>query len=78
MKKSNLWSLRLGFSGKEAAKIEKIGLEKFLKKSYDSKFDTQFPAFLQDSPKTIAAYKELRQSVKNLDPEEKNKIQKKG
>lgn len=77
MKKSNLWSLRLGFSGKEAAKIEKLGLEKFLKKSYDSKFDSQFPAFLQDSPKTIAAYKELRQSIKNLDPEEKNKIQRK-
>ncbi|CAD0003241.1 DUF1800 domain-containing protein [Flavobacterium chungangense] len=77
MKKSNLWSLRLGFSGKEAAKIEKIGLEKFLKRSYDSKFDNQLPAFLQDSPKTIAEYKELRQSVKNLDPEEKNKIQRK-
>ncbi|WP_163400601.1 DUF1800 domain-containing protein [Flavobacterium fluviatile] len=77
MKKSNLWSLRLGFSGKEAAKIEKFGLEKFLKKSYDSKFDTQLPDFLQDTPKTIAEYKALRQSAKNLDPEEKNKIQKK-
>ena len=77
MKKSNLWSLRLGFSGKEATKIEKIGLEKFLKKSYDSKFDAQLPAFLQESPKTIAEYKELRQSVKNQDPEEKKKIQKK-
>ena len=54
MKKSNLWSLRLGFSRKQAVKIEKIGLEKFLKKSYNSEFDTQLPAFLQDSPKTIA------------------------
>jgi uncharacterized protein (DUF1800 family) len=77
MKKSSLWSLRLGFSGKEADKIEKLGLEKFLKKSYDSKFDKDVPAFLNDNPKTIAEYKELRQSIKNLDPEEKNKIQKK-
>lgn len=77
MKKSNLWSLRLGFSGKEAAKIEKIGLEKFLKKSYNSKFDTQLPAFLQDWPKTIAELKEYNEYVKKLDREERNKIQKK-
>lgn len=78
MKKSNLWSLRLGFSGKETAKIEKIGLKKFLKKSYDSKFDTQLPAFLQDSPKTITELKEYREYVKKLDPEERKKIQKRG
>lgn len=33
MKKSNLCSLRLGFSRKEAAKIEKLGLEKFIVKN---------------------------------------------
>lgn len=33
MKKSSLWSLRLGFSGKQTSKIEKLGLEKFLKQS---------------------------------------------
>jgi len=77
MKKSNLWSLRLGFSGKEAAKIEKIGLEKFLKKSYEANFDKDLPVFLNDDPKTLAEYKESRQLIKNLDPEEKKKIQKK-
>ncbi|MDR7209799.1 DUF1800 domain-containing protein [Flavobacterium piscis] len=77
MKKSNLWSLRLGFSGKEAAKIEKLGLEKFLKRSYDAKFDKNVPVFLNDHPKTLAEIKASRESVKNLDKEEKKKIQKK-
>ncbi|WP_163410117.1 DUF1800 domain-containing protein [Flavobacterium ajazii] len=75
MKKSNLWSLRLGFSGNEAKIIEKIGLEKFLKRSYDSKFDTQLPAFLQGHPQTLLQMKEFRESIKNLDKEEKKKIQ---
>jgi uncharacterized protein (DUF1800 family) len=77
MKKSNLWSLRLGFSGKESDKIEKLGLEKFLKRSYDSKFDIQLPAFLNDDPKTLIELKELREAIKTADTEEKKKIQKK-
>jgi len=77
MKKSNLWSLRLGFSGKEAEKIEKLGLEKFLKHSYDSKFDKQLPAFLNDDPKTLLELKALRESIKNADSEFKKKILKK-
>jgi uncharacterized protein (DUF1800 family) len=77
MKKSNLWSLRLGFSGKESYKIEKLGLEKFLKRSYDSKFDTQLPAFLNDDPKTLIELKELREAIKTADKEEKKKIHKK-
>lgn len=74
MKKSNLWSLRLGFSGKEADKIEKLGIDKFLKHSYDSKFDKQLPAFLNDDPKTLVELKELRESIKNADSEAKKKI----
>lgn len=74
MKKSNLWSLRLGFSGKESDAIEKLGLEKFLKHSYDSKFDTQLPAFLNDDPKTLIELKELRESIKTADSEEKKKV----
>lgn len=77
MKKSNLWSLRLGFSGKESAAIEKLGLEKFLKLSYSSKFDTQLPAFLNDDPKTLLELKELRESIKTADSEEKKKVLKK-
>ncbi|WP_264525451.1 DUF1800 domain-containing protein [Flavobacterium sp. N502536] len=77
MKKSNLWSLRLGFSGKESDAIEKLGLEKFLKHSYESKFDTQLPAFLEDDPKTLLELKELRESIKTADSEEKKKVLKK-
>ncbi|MEN2402381.1 DUF1800 domain-containing protein [Flavobacterium sp. MC2016-06] len=77
MKKSNLWSLRLGFSGKEADTIEKLGLEKFLKKSYESKVDKQLPEFLNDDPKTLAELKELREAIKNADSETKKKELKK-
>lgn len=77
MKKSNIWSLRLGFSGKEASKIEQLGLEKFLKKSYEAKFDKQLPVFLEDDPKTLAELKELKQSIKKADSEEKKKMLKK-
>lgn len=77
MKKSNLWSLRLGFSGKEAAKIEKLGLEKFLRHSYDSKFDREMPGFLQDLPKTTLELKQVREFLKTADPETKKELQKK-
>jgi len=74
MKKSNLWSLRLGFSGKQANEIEKLGLEKFLKRSYESKFDKELPAFLNEEPKTLAEQKEFNQSIKIADPETKKNI----
>lgn len=77
MKKSNLWSLRLGFSGKQADQIEKLGLEKFLKHSYDSKFDTNLPAFLDDDPKTLIELKEFKQAIKDADSDAKKKILKK-
>ena len=36
MNSSTLWSLRLGFSGKQALEIDTLGLEQFLKKSTPS------------------------------------------
>ena len=77
MKKSSLWSLRLGFSGKQTSKIEKLGLEKFLKQSYNSKFDTTLPDFLQDQPKTTLELKQVREIIKTSEPEVKKEIQKK-
>ncbi|WP_281634014.1 DUF1800 domain-containing protein [Flavobacterium luteolum] len=74
MKKSSLWSLRLGFSGKEADEIEKLGIEKFLKKSYASKVDKQLPTFLEDDPKTLLQLKELKQSIKDADSVAKKKV----
>lgn len=77
MKKSSLWSLRLGFSGKQAEEIEKFGLEKFLQRSYEFRFDKELPAFLKEEPKTLAELKEVNQSIKNADPETKKVILKK-
>ena len=77
MNKSNLWSLRLGFSSKQATEIEKIGFEKFLKQSFATTFDKKLPQFLEDDPKTLAELREMRQSIKNADSEAQKKILKK-
>jgi uncharacterized protein (DUF1800 family) len=77
MNKSNLWSLRLGFSGKQAQLIEEIGFEKFLNQSYATTFDKTLPNFLDDEPKTIAELKEFRQSIKNGTADDQKKVIKK-
>lgn len=77
MNKSNLWSLRLGFSGKQALEIEKNGIENFVKTSIAAKFENKIPTFLDDEPKSLAELKEFRQSIKNADSEEQKKILKK-
>lgn len=77
MNKSNLWSLRLGFSGKQAQLIEELGFEKFLNQSYATTFEKTFPTFLDDEPKTIAELKELRQSIKNGTADDQKKVIKK-
>jgi len=77
MNKSNLWSLRLGFSGKQAQLIEQLGFEKFLNQSYATAFEKTLPTFLDDEPKTIAELKELRQSIKNGTADDQKKVIKK-
>jgi uncharacterized protein (DUF1800 family) len=77
MNKSNLWSLRLGFSGKQAQLIEQLGFEKFLNQSYETTFEKTLPNFLEDEPKTIAELKELRQSIKNGTADDQKKVIKK-
>ena len=77
MNKSNLWSLRLGFSGKQAQLIEQLGFEKFLNQSYATAFEKALPTFLDDEPKTIAELKELRQSIKNGTADDQKKVIKK-
>ena len=77
MNNSNLWSLRLGFSGKQATAIENLGLTTFLKKSFASAFVNKLPLFLQDDPKTLSELKEFRTSIKELNDEEKKKLLKK-
>lgn len=77
MNKSNLWSLRLGFSSKQAPTIEQLGIENFLKKSMAATFPKELPEFLNDEPKTIADLREARQKIKEADSEEQKKFLKK-
>lgn len=77
MDKSTLWSLRLGFSGKQAAAIEQLGIENFIKKSMATTFPKELPAFLNDEPKTIADLRAARQKIKEADSEEQKKFLKK-
>ncbi|WP_310558382.1 DUF1800 domain-containing protein [Flavobacterium sp.] len=67
---NTLWSLRLGYSARHAKTIEKLGLKKFLEKSFATKFDSKIPDFLEDSPKTLNEYKEIRKKYKAASPEE--------
>ena len=65
MDKNILWSLRLGFSGKQGKAIEKLGLAKFLDNSLTSSFDKKVPSFLDKSPKSLKELKAKRQEIKN-------------
>lgn len=69
MNQNTLWSLRLGFSNKEASKIAKKGLKSFLEDSYKTPFDSSIPAFLDGSPKSFEDLKEARQKLKSSNPE---------
>ncbi|NDP26718.1 MAG: DUF1800 domain-containing protein [Flavobacterium sp.] len=77
MDKFTLWSLRLGFSAKQAKTIEKIGLKKFLEQSYATKFDSKIPDFLEDSPKSLKELKEIRKTLLAENPEAKKEQLKK-
>ena len=69
MNKNTLWSLRLGFSGKQSKTIEQMGLQKFLEKSFGTLFDKNVPSFLDNSPKSQKELKAKRQEIKNSDAE---------
>lgn len=70
MNSSTLWSLRLGYSAKQAQIIEKKGLKVFLEHSFVSKFETTTPDFLSNSPKSFKEFKELRRKEKQAAPTE--------
>ena len=77
MNKSNLWSLRLGFSSKQSTEISNYGITNFVQKSIQAPFENDLPDCLKEDPKTLAELKELRQSIKNADSDEQKKILKK-
>lgn len=69
MNKNTLWSLRLGFSGKQSKSIEQLGLSKFLEKSFASSFDKKTPSLLDKSPKSLKELRAKRQEIKSLNPD---------
>jgi len=77
MDKSVLWSLRLGFTGKQSRVIHKLGFEKFLTKSFDSKFDTKLPPCLKGSPTTLEGFNSLRKKRKLLSKVEQKAFRRK-
>lgn len=70
MDKSTLWSLRLGYSNKQSQLLKSMGLEIFLKNSFESKIDWSLPTFLSDSPQNIKELRERRKNLKEANPEQ--------
>lgn len=71
MKKSVLWSLRLGFSSAQAKEIASKGIENYLQNAFKEKPDNSLPSVLNDVPKKIKEYNELRKTTNNFSEEEK-------
>ena len=69
-----LWSLRLGFSSKEAQAISDLGLTKFLEKSFHSKPESKIPDFLEGSPKTFEDFKQIRMQYKENNTEARKQL----
>jgi uncharacterized protein (DUF1800 family) len=67
MDSNTLWSLRLGFSGKQASAIKQLGIERFLESSFSCSPDRQVPGFIANGPKTTEELKVLHQQA--TDPE---------
>lgn len=77
MDKHTLWSLRLGYSAKQAKVIEETGLKSFLESSFDQKFTSEIPEFIQNSPKSFKELQSIRKKLKSLNPEEAKELLKK-
>ena len=77
MDKYTLWSLRLGFSAKQSKALEQLGLDQFLKQSFDSKFNTSIPDLLASSPKSSAELKKIRAALLVTNPDAKKELQQK-
>ena len=71
MDRSTLWSLRLGYSRKQAPYIQENGLTKFLSDSIAYRFNLERPSFLEDEPDNLFYLRQLRQELRRMSPEEK-------
>lgn len=69
-----LWSLRLGYTGKQDEAIKKLGLNSFLQHSFNAIPDQTDPAFLVEIPKKIAEINALKHKKRIATPEGKQEI----
>lgn len=76
MDKNTLWSLRLGFSGKQSNTIKQVGLSKFLEKSFSATYDTTIPSFLNNSPKSLTELREKREELNKMSPDGAKELRK--
>ncbi|MFP9099989.1 DUF1800 family protein [Flavobacterium sp. RHBU_24] len=63
MNNAHLWSLRLGFSGKQASEIKKEGIKAFLQKSFAAPLPTDEPPLINKMPKTVEEYEALKKKM---------------
>ena len=68
MDNAHLWSLRLGFSGKQADEIKKTGIKTFLQNSFAAPLPTDEPLLINTAPHTLKEYWANVEKVKQ-DPE---------
>lgn len=63
METSHLNALRFGFSTKDSAKIQTLGLSKYISNQLNAKIDLPEPQFIRESPKSLAELRKLKQSA---------------
>ena len=71
MNNNILWSLRLGYSGKQAGLIEKKGMKSFLENAFNAPFKYSSPGFLDKIPKSLTDIKALNSIRRNSNLEER-------
>nr|WP_314839876.1 DUF1800 domain-containing protein [uncultured Flavobacterium sp.] len=77
MNTQTLWSLRLGFSSKQAEKLQNMGINSFLEASFATLHDHKVPDFMVDSPKSISELQQYRKKLKEYSPEQIKELRKK-
>jgi uncharacterized protein (DUF1800 family) len=71
MNNNNLWSLRLGYTSKQATAIQQKGIKLFLRQSFDAAFDQSDPSFLAKIPKSLSDIKALNARKRSATVEER-------
>jgi uncharacterized protein (DUF1800 family) len=61
MKEAFFLSQRLGFTNAQAENISRLGIENFLKKSFETPLSMEEPKFLAEAPRTRKELREIRQ-----------------